>query len=109
MITVEEQISAALVDVLNNASTRPRGLGYILYPPRGLNIHTLPNGDVEAALPKYGFSYKFKGIKPKTLPVVDLQYTSTVLARSLAPEFILVSINDVGRAIKIIVRRKKQC
>lgn len=105
MITSEEQICAALVDVLNNASTRPRGLGYILYPPRGLNIHTLPNGDVEVALPKYGYTYKFKGSKPKTPPVVDLEYTATILTQALAPDFILTSVEDIGTAIKITIRK----
>lgn len=105
----QDQIVAALVGVLNCASTRPRGLGYCAYPPRGLDIHTLPNGEIEAKLPKVGFEYKHRGSKPKTPPVVDLQYTAAVLSQALAPDFVLTAIEDVGTAIKLVIRRQKQC
>lgn len=102
-------IAARLVDVLNNASTRPRGLAYIKYPTRELKLHTLPNGDVEATLSKCGWEYKHRGSKPKTPPVVDLNYTAALLTQALAPDYRLVSIEDVGTAIKIIIRRKESC
>lgn len=104
MANVEEKLAVALVGVLNSP-TRPRGLAFVKYPTRELRIKSLSNGDVEVTLSKYGFEYKHRGSKPKIPPSVDLEYTAAIITRAIAPGFSLISIEDIGRAIKIIVRR----
>lgn len=105
MVSVEEKLAVALAGVLNSPA-RPRGLAFVKYPTRELRIKSLSNGDVEATLSKYGFEYKHRGSKPKTPPPVDLEYTAAVITRAIAPDFSLISIEDIGTAIKIIVQRR---
>ena len=107
-MTPQNQLVAALVGVLNT-SARPRGLACVKYPARELRITTLSDGDVEATLSKFGFEYKHRGSKPKVPPVVDLNYTAAILTQALAPDFTLASVEDIGTAIKLILRRQSKC
>ena len=100
----ENELCTRILGVINGPQ-HPRGIAYIKYPTRELKLHTLPNGDVEATLSKYGWEYKHRGSKPKTPPFVDLKYTAAVLTCSFTPDYVLVSIEDIGTAIKIIIRR----
>ena len=104
----DEKLVGLLAGVINSPA-RPHGLSHLKYPLKELKFHTLPNGDLEATLPKYGFEYKHRGSKPKTPPFVDLKYTAAVLTCSFTPDYVLVSIEDIGTAIKIIIRRKESC
>ena len=103
MVSVEEKLAVALAGVLNSPA-RPRGLASVMYPPRGLGINSLPNGDVEATLSKIGFEYKHRGSKPKIPPSVDLEYTAAIITQAIVPDFLFVSVEDIGTAIKITIR-----
>ena len=102
-VNTEQKLVEALVGGLNSPA-RPRGLAFVKYPTRELRIKSLSNGDVEATLSKYGFEYKHRGSKPKIPPSVDLEYTAAVITQAIAPDFLLVSVTDIGTAIKIITR-----
>lgn len=104
----ENELCTRILGVINGPQ-HPRGIAYIKYPTRELKLHTLPSGGVEATLSKYGHEYKHRGSKPKSPPFVDLNYTAALLTQALAPDYRLVSVEDIGTAIKIIIRRKELC
>lgn len=102
-------ITAALVEAIN-APTRPpalRSLAYIKYPARELSPQVNPDGSLAVSLALYGWEYKHRGARPRSLPLVDTAAVQAALNAVLPDGLTVIAVQDHGKHIILTVQGGK--
>ena len=87
-----------------NTPTRPpalRALAYIRYPDREQHPQVNLDGSLSVSLPIYGWEYKHRGPRPKTLPYIDTTAVQAALNSALPDGFTVVAVQDNRKYLKI--------
>lgn len=90
-MTELETVTAALVDVLNNTSTRPVGLTSVKYPIREMQPHFLADGVIKVKLPRIGYNYKRRYPRQKYDIPIDICAVKYIVEKNL-PEYRVKSV-----------------
>ena len=104
----QEQVIAALVEVINTPTRPPalQPLAYIKYPSRELLPQVNLDSSLTVSLAFYGWEYKHKGPRPKTLPHIDTVAVQAALNATLPDGLVVIAVQDYGKKLQITIKEK---
>lgn len=81
-------------------------LSWPRYPLRELRPQLTNDGTVVLTVAKFGYGYKHRGPRPREPPVADIRGIREVLNMALDPAYQIVEVQDQGREILIMIKRR---
>ena len=103
----KEHLVGRLVDIINSID-RPaplRVIGFLRYPPRGINIRDVENGMVEIRLALWGYEYKSRS-KPFYPLWVNREKIQDILNDWLKPQYEVLSVLDDSEEIILLIEER---